>query len=163
MVGFATVHYFKTLADTNKGSLTNRNACAKEHLKNDLKFEMQLAVPAAGALIAYKNPRSANAVASGVGNVAANFVRGLGHLIKNTKIGNKLINIANKIAKNPARAGKFGIFALVAAVISKIIAKYANKMGHINQKYEDAAKIESQTKNVVLDNSKPTNYAEMAL
>ena len=52
--------------------------------------------------------------------------------------------------KNPAKYGAAGVIAAAGLYMLDKLFNYANKQGRIDQKYEDAAKIESSTKNVVL-------------
>ncbi len=144
-------HYGITLMDGSKGSLTNRHQCGVEHVQNDLKTELGLAIPAAAAYAGYKNPEVTNKAAKAIGD-------GIKFIAKKVP---KISEHLNKLTST--KLGKLGLLAAGAVYIVGLIANYANKVGRINQKYEDAAKIESQTKNVVLDNAKKVepNYAEM--
>lgn len=145
-------HYAVTLMDGSKGSLTNRHQCGVEHFKNDLKAELALAIPGAAAIYAgCKTPQVTNKIAKSVGDSIKFVVK-------------KFPKVSDGISKiNPTKLGKWGLLATGALYLVGVIANYANNLGRINQKYEDAAKIESQTKNVVLDDNKKCqqNYAEM--
>lgn len=153
MLTVATAHYLTTLADTKKGSLTNRNQAAKEHFKNDLKFGYTLAIPATAAAIAVASGKTA-AISTKTGSFIAKSSSYLSKLF--TKLGaNNFANgakkVATEISKNPKKYGLIGLAAAGGLFLAKVTAKYCNTQGRIDQKYEDAAKIESQTKNVVLE------------
>ena len=145
--GGVTTHAIMTMVDSKKGSLTNRAQCAKEHIKNDLQTGVQLAVPTAGLIgagyIKTKMPTSkaASVLAKGFSAIG----KGLG------KIANKISpKAAEKIMKNPAKYGAAGVIAATGLYILGKLFNYENTKGRIDQKYEDAAKIEATTKNVVL-------------
>ena len=53
--------------------------------------------------------------------------------------------------KNPTKAGVVGLSIAAGFYAIDTLMTWANKKGKIDQKYEDAAKIESQTKNIVLE------------
>lgn len=129
-----------TLVDGTKGSMTNRLECAKEHFKNNFKNNLVLGATgaAAGVAIATKPSvltKAANMIAKGTSKLVA-------------KLGGT--NIAAKIMKNPTKFGLAGIAAAAGLLVVNQIQKHAYKAGQIDQKYTDAAKIETQTKNVVL-------------
>lgn len=145
--GGVTTHAIMTMVDGKKGSLTNRAQCAKEHLKNDVKTGIQLAVPTAGLIgagyIKSKMPTSKAAT------LITKGFKAIGELFG--KVAKKISpKTAEKIMKNPAKYGAAGVIAAAGLYILDKLLNYANKQGKIDQKYEDAAKIESSTKNVVL-------------
>ena len=151
-----TTHYFVTLTDSKKGSLTNRHEAAKEHFKNDLKCELALALPATAAAGAIISPNTARNIAKTVGTGICKFGRYIAKNLKNTKILSNLKNnkLLMKIVKNPTKLGVLGFAAATVLYLNKVASKYSYNRGKIDQKYEDAAKIESQTKNVVLQATK---------
>lgn len=127
--------------DSSKGSMTNRYQCAKEHFKNNFSAALSgAAIGAAGCagiIVAKKQPKIYLKVADKLG---------------------KLLGKSNTIAKHipdALKRGKVGLavagaIALTGALINAI-ASHSYKSGQIDQKYTDAAKIESQTKNLVLE------------
>lgn len=144
-----TTHAVLTMCDKKKGSMTNRFECAKEHLKNDMKSGLKLAVPAAAvagaAYVKYAKPASKaqQVMTKGLGTIG----KALG------KVTNKVApKFAEKIMKNLAKYGAIGLAVAAGVYALDTISSWSNKKGRIDQKYEDAAKIESQTKNVVLAN-----------
>lgn len=152
MLTVATAHYLTTLADSKKGSLTNRHEAAKEHFKNDLKFGYTLAVPAVAAAVVGASGKGATVTAK-TGSFIAKSCNYMSKLL--SKLGAKNLasgakKIAAEISKNPKKYGVIGLAAAGGLLLAKITAKYCNTQGRIDQKYEDAAKIEGQTKNVVL-------------
>lgn len=152
-LGIATVHYFTTLADPNKGSLTNRHQAGKEHFKNDLKLGASLVVPAAAVGVAAYTGKLGKLVTA-AGRISSAATKATSKLFGKAKIlksaANALEKLAEKGLKNPQKAGIAGLAVLGFLYLMNRSAAYANKAGRIDQKYEDAAKIESQTKNVVL-------------
>ena len=153
--GVVTGHGVATLLDSRKGSLTNRAECAKEHFKNDLSTAVKLGVPAAGvAYVAVKKPGLLTKLATkGAKEVGKLFAK-LGKKLTSTKgfsvIGKGLSKAASFIAKHPVKTGIGGAIAAGAIYLLSTVEKYANKEGRIDQKYEDAAKIEGSTKNIIL-------------
>ncbi len=124
-----------TFVDGTKGSMTNRTQCAKEHLKNNLKLNLQAsALGITGAAVALK-PSIAAKLAKGVGKMAG-------------AVG--LNKMAAAIAKNPKKYGLIGLATAGVMALTSIVQSHAYKAGQIDQKYTDAAAIETQTKNVVL-------------
>ena len=145
-IGVATGHAAAIMLDRSKGSMTNRAQCAKEHFKNDMKTGLKIGTVGAGAVgVAYAakhSPKVAKAVTYGG--------KAIGHIAK--KVGAK--DFATKLLKNPLGQKRLGALAVgiaAGAYVLDTLFNYANKAGRINQKYEDAAKIEGTTKNVVLD------------
>lgn len=154
MLGVAIPHYVQTLTDTNKGSLTNRHQAAKEHFKNDLKFGYSIAIPTAAVTVAaMARPGLITKVATKSGTMAAKVLDKIATILpkKVTSLKDGITKLANTIMKNPKKAGLIGLGIVGVSYLLNRGAKYANKAGRIDQKYEDAAKIESQTKNVVLE------------
>jgi len=128
------------LLDRTKGSMTNRYECSKEHLKNNLSTTAKVAgaytLAGAGAYVAIKQPKMYLKVAKKVGDL----------LGKSKFITKKLPDVLKR--------GKIGLAVAAGTAflvtLGNIIQNHAYKSGQIDQKYTDAAKIESQTKNVVL-------------
>ena len=124
-----------TFVDGTKGSMTNRTQCAKEHFKNNLKYNLQAsALGIAGGVVAFK-PSIATKLATGVSKLAG-------------AVG--LNKMAAAIAKNPKKYGIVGLATAGVIALTSLVQSHAYKAGQIDQKYTDAAAIESQTKNVVL-------------
>lgn len=146
-IGLATGHAAVTMLDASKGSLTNRAQCAKEHFKNDVQTGLKVATMGAGTVgVAYAvkhSPKAAKAAKTG----ATYLGKGIGKLA--TKLGAS--KFGAKILANAPKAGVAAVAIAAGAYVLDALLNHANKAGRINQKYEDAAKIEGTTKNVVLD------------
>lgn len=124
-----------TFVDGTKGSMTNRSQCAKEHFKNNLKYNLPAsALGVAGVAVAFK-PSIATKFATGISKLAS-------------AVG--LNKVATAIAKNPKKFGLLGLGVAGALALTSLVQSHAYRAGQIDQKYTDAAAIESQTKNVVL-------------
>lgn len=149
-IGLATGHAAVTMLDASKGSLINRAQCAKEHFKNDVQTGLKVATVGAGTVgISYAAKHSSK-VAKAVTYGATTIGKAIGHIAK--KLG--ATEFATKLLKNPLGQKRLGIMAVgitAGAYVLDTLLNHANKAGRINQKYEDAAKIEGTTKNVVLD------------
>lgn len=145
-----TLHYLSTLADNKKGSLTNRHQAGVEHFKNDFKTGVLLTAPAIGLVVA-KETGTLGKIAQGAGKVIFKGVELFAKSVQKSKLGKTLLIAAEKIGKNPKKAGAIGLAIAGGLYLSKVISRFSYNSGRIDQKYEDAAKIESQTKNVVLD------------
>ena len=145
-----TMHYLSTLADNKKGSLTNRHQAGVEHFKNDFKTGVLLTVPAIGVVFA-KETGNLGKIAQGAGKGISKGVELFAKAIQKTKIGKRLLMVAEAIGKTPQKAGAIGLLVAGGLYVSKVISKFSYNAGRIDQKYEDSAKIESQTKNVVLE------------
>ncbi len=146
-IGLATGHAGAIMLDRSKGSMTNRAQCAKEHFKNDMKTGLKLwAVGGAGVGTVYAVGNSAKA-AKAVKTGATCLGKALGQLA--TKLGAS--KFGAKILAHAPKAGVTAIAIAAGAYVLDTIVSYANKAGRIDQKYEDSAKIEETTKNVVLD------------
>ncbi len=144
MFGLATVHASSILLDSKKGSFTNRLDCAKETWKNDAKLMLTTVAPtAAVATAAVLKPSILTKAAQYVG-------KGLTKVLG--KLGPKITanGLVQKILKNPTKAGGIGLIAAGALYVIDALTKHSYKAGQIDQKYTDAAAIESQTKRVVL-------------
>lgn len=155
--GVVTGHYVATLLDPKKGSLTNRSQAAVEHFKNDAKFILTTALPTAGVVgLAVYKPKYVKKIAKFIGENGAKAISKLGTVLSKfkyspvKKAATFIKDIAKVAAKHPLKAGLLGLIAAGAIYVVSGIAKFNEKKGRIDQKYEDAAKIESQTKNVVL-------------
>ncbi len=142
----STISYASPVAamvDGTKGSLTNRAECAKEHFKNNLRANLTYGAIGGIAGAAIAMPSTTNKVATKVGNVFGKVLGKMGSKIANSKT-------AQAIIKNPAKAGKLAFLAVGLGYLYSTMQKHAYKAGQIDQKYTDAAAIESQTKRVVL-------------
>lgn len=166
----ATGHVVSTLLDKDKGSMTNRWECAKEHAKNDFtngsKILLTSASVAGLTALAAKGKRIAELDTAlktapkifkpnNMSKVCQAIYKGMGKLGNGIgKVASKLgaKGLAEKIMKNPTKAGLAGIALAAGLYILNKTANYFTQKGRIDQKYEDAAKIESQTKNIVLEN-----------
>lgn len=137
-----------TMVDSTKGSMTNRYQCAKEHLQNNVNYCLKtsaLGVITAGTTIAaVKNKSFVNKLATKIGKLIS---KKPASLPKGT--------VGKVIIPNYAKKGKFALLVAGAAVVggtlAHLISGYYFKKGQIDQKYTDSAKIESQTKNVILE------------
>lgn len=155
MIIYGMGHAMRTMADKNKGSLTNRYQCAQEHFKNDLNLTLKeyAAATAAGGAVFATAAKNGTKAAKFVETV---FTKPVGMLIKTgmsklAKATGASPEVLTKFTKlNPAKLGAAGIFVAAGLSIIGALISHANKRGKIDQKYDDAAKIESQTKNVVL-------------
>lgn len=126
-----------TMVDKSKGSFTNRAECAKEHFKNNLAMNTKVAVLAGGSVLAVAaKPKLVTKVATKIGELLAK------------------VPLFKKVISNPTKAGKIGLVAAVGLSLLHVIQKHTYKAGQIDQKYTDAAKIESQTKNIILEQQK---------
>jgi hypothetical protein len=143
------------MADSTKGSFTNKTQCTKEHIRNDVNAAMKLSVVGSGVAVAALKPKFAEKVAKFIGTAISNVSFEVTNLLGKTKIKNgsfakNLAKISEKISKNATKTGTVGLaIAGIALAVSASI-KHAFKEGQIDQKYTDAAKIESQTKNIIL-------------
>lgn len=130
-----------TMVDKSKGSMTNRYECAKEHFKNNFSANLKglgLGVATgAGIVVAKKQPK-----------VYLSLAKKLGELLGKSKTITKHLPDVMKRGK-VGLAVAAGVALLTAA--THITAKHSYKAGQIDQKYTDAAKIESQTKNIILE------------
>lgn len=162
MLGIGTIHYFATLCDSKKGSMTNRNQCAIEHFKNDVKYGYLAAAPIAAGVAGCKTPQ----ITRNIGNAFGKSIVKIADTVAKLAKSDKVTKYVEKIAKHPTVLGLGALGALGLATTVGALVKHANNKGRIDQKYEDAAKIESQTKNVVLEMEKKfsqPNYAEMCI
>ncbi|MBQ8459128.1 hypothetical protein IJ541_03380 [bacterium] len=141
-----------TLLDSKKGSLTNRAQCAKEHMNNDLNLGLKLSVPAAAGVVAVCKPDLATKLAAKAGNYITYGVKEAVKLFSKGGAKGQIAKAIGYMAKHPTRTGVAGLALTAGLWVLNSIVNHANKNGRINQKYEDAARIESQTKNVVLEN-----------
>jgi len=150
-MGVASGRAVTTLFDKKKGSFTNRTECAAEHMKNDTNFALKTAVVGgAAAYTAIKKPKFVLNIAKELGSAVGKFADKLSNTKIAKHIAPALQKIAEKVGKNPTKAGVIGMVALAGLYLLNTVEKHDYKQGRIDQKYEDAAKIESQTKNVVL-------------
>lgn len=131
------------MVDGSKGSMTNRAECATEHFKNNVKGTLFAGAVAATTV-------GVTTAASKKPLLLAKMIRPIGKGI--AKIANKLnlTNVATAAKKHPVVAGAIALGTVAAAAINLVEKSFVYKAGQIDQKYTDAAKIESQTKNVVL-------------
>lgn len=142
----STINYASPVAamvDGTKGSFTNRAECAKEHFKNNFKANLNYGLIGATAGTAIAFPKATNKIATKVGTAFGKVLGKMGSKIANSKI-------AQSIIKNPAKAGKLAFVAVGLGYLMNTIQQHAYKAGQIDQKYTDAAAIETQTKRIVL-------------
>jgi hypothetical protein len=146
-----------TMADSTKGSVTNKTQCTKEHIKNDAKTLLTIGVPAAAVGVAMvKKPDIGEKLALYAGKTMAKVYSGAAKLLgktklKNTKVLNTLITMGENTAKNAKKAGHIGLTAAGIAFVGTTLIKHAFKEGQIDQKYTDSAKIEAKSKNIILE------------
>ena len=148
-----------TMFDSTKGSMTNRYQCAKEHFKNNLEYGLKGAcLGAATAGVSYaaiKNPTKVNNLAAKIGkfftkNKLTKLPKGAIEKRIDPKIVDKLLKPS--YLKKGKAALLLGGIALFGGALVHLIAKSSYKSGQIDQKYKKKKKIESQTKNVILEN-----------
>lgn len=128
-----------TMVDPSKGSMTNRYECAKEHFKNNLKLVVPTTVTGAALGVAIASPKTAVKVGSKIGTTVAKGFKAIGAR-----------GLAAKILKNHKKFGLVGLAVAGGLWFVNSLQKHAYKSGQIDQKYTDAAAIESHTKNIVL-------------
>ena len=143
-----------SLVGSDKGDLSNRAKCAGAQLKNNIATLAQDTVviggAAGGIALAAKNKKFANIIANGVRKVA-NFFKPLGKQIKKTTMSIPFKRALVKF-KNLPGASKIaigGIATLGMAALSFIGCKHIYKMGQIDQKYTDKAKLEQHNKDIL--------------
>lgn len=134
-----------SLVAKDKGDVSNRTKCAGAQLVNNAKTLGQTALVGGGVYAAArtfaKHPNS-KAVKTGA------------------KIFDKIINVTklpksnkfvDKLLKMPGKAKALAIIALPALLaVDYIRSKHLYKMGQIDQKYTDQAKIEENSKEKIL-------------
>ncbi len=126
-----------SLFDSDKGSMSNRTECAKEHLKNDAGFLAKTGLVGGAAYIVSKNRNVFRPLVSGLGKTAAALLK------KASKYMPKLEGLANKILKNPTKAGVAGLVGGCAIYLVNELFKNIFKSGQIDQKYNDKAEQEA--------------------
>lgn len=137
------------LFDSKKGSLTNRKECAMEHIKNDFNFMAKAGTVIGGSALAVNlAPKTTSKILGTVGKGIRKVVEFIGKKAKSPKVA----NMVNYMAKHPVRAGAAGLALAGGLYLFNSLFKNVMETGKIDQKYDDAAKIESQTKNIVLQN-----------
>ncbi len=129
-----------TMFDSTKGSMTNRFECAKEHFKNNLSLIPATTITGAAAGVAIAAPKFATKVGAKATGLVAKALKAVGAK-----------GWAAKLMKNPGKYGLIGLGVAAGLWLVNSIQKHAYKSGQIDQKYTDAAAIESTTKNIVLD------------
>lgn len=126
-----------SMVTSDKGDFSNRTKCAGAQLKNSLTAGLtSVAVGvAAGTGIRYaaKNPRRLVKIAQAFDKIAKKI---LPKDVNLKKIGNK-----SKVA--------MAIGLPLMAISSFISSRYLYKMGQIDQKYTDKAKVEKHQKDVL--------------
>lgn len=146
-----------TLFDKDKGSMTNRVECAKEHLKNDANLVAKLGLTGGLGYVISKNPKIFKPVVTTLGKGLMSIPKAILKLLKSPKA----TSLAEKLAKlNPTKVGIGGLVVAGGVYVAKALYKNILNKGKIEQKYDDAAKIESQTKNIVLDDKVDDIYSE---
>jgi hypothetical protein len=163
MIQPMTIRTATTFADPTKGSFTNKTQCAKEHIKNDMSAALALSVPTAVAVGAVVKPNLTKKAAKYVGSAFSNATNTLAkwlnktETLKDGKIVKTLGRIGDFAAKHAKAAGIVGMVAVGAGVVANILINHAFKEGQIDQKYTDAAKIESRSKNIILEQEASLN------
>ena len=127
----------RSLFDSDKGSMTNRTECAKEHLKNDAGFLAKTGLVGGAAYIVSKNKNVFKPLISGLGKTAGKLLE------KASKYMPKLGGLADKILKNPTKAGVAGLVGGGAIYLVNELFKNIFKSGQIDQKYNDKAEQEA--------------------
>lgn len=134
-----------SLVAKDKGDASNRTKCAGAQLVNNVKTMGQAAL-----------------VGGGVYGAARTFTKHPNSKVVQTgaKIFDKIINVTklpksnkfiDKLLKMPGKAKAFVLIALPALLaVDYIRSKHLYKMGQIDQKYTDQAKIEENTKKNIL-------------
>lgn len=147
VTGVVTAHAAQKLV-TTKGSVNNRVNCAAEHVKNDVRTGLPLAL-AGGAvgIVTYKRPDLLTKTATALGKTVGSFGKLLANKVFKKGFGTGLLN---KIIANPTKAGAAGLIAAGGLWVINKLCKGSYNAGQIDQKYADAAKLEG-TKNVILD------------
>lgn len=132
-----------TMFDSSKGSITNRYDCAKEHFKNNFKTTAEVALVAGGAgLLAAKKPKVVIVAGTKIASACGKFIS------KSPKALDLFRKAASKF--RGVKLNRLGLLVAAGAALG-IILKGVFKSGQIDQKYTDSAKIESETKNIVLE------------
>ncbi len=138
-----------TLTDRTKGSFNNRVNCAAEHIKNDIKTGLPIAgVATAAGIIAYKKPGIAVKAAKSLGELIGKAGKFVAEKITKGGFGT---GILNKILKNPTKAGAIGLITAGGLWVLNKLFKHSYNAGQIDQKYTDAAILEGQSKNIILE------------
>jgi hypothetical protein len=145
-----------TMADSTKGSFTNRTQCTKEHIKNDCKTTLKLSLVSGGVAAAAIKPNITEKVATYTGKRIAKLYSGAAKLLGMTKFKNgSLVETLTKVSefttKNAKKVGLIGLAATGVALVASALVKHAYKEGQIDQKYTDSAKIEARSKNIILE------------
>jgi len=155
VVGLTSAHVIRTLLDPNKGSMTNRIDCAKEHAKNDVVNGSKIllaggAVAGTAALVHAGKSGTSTAVAGKAATYVTKAMTYVGNGMAKIATKLKATGLAEKLAKHPTKAGLAALAVAGGVYILDRAIDFFTTKGRIDQKYEDAAAIESSTKNVVL-------------
>lgn len=128
----------------DKGDIQNRISCSVAQTKNNLKTAAQDVVviggTVAGMAAVAKSKSAQNVIAKGVG-VAAKAFKPVVKMLKTTKFGNAMKDIATKIkGLSPRAKGAAAVVGLLGAcILGHINRNNAYKAGQIDQKYTDRA------------------------
>lgn len=134
-----------SLVATDKGDVSNRTKCAGAQIVNNAKTMGQAALVGGGLYAAARTFKKAPN--SKVVHAGAKVFNKIIDVIKLPK-SNRFVD---KLLKMPNSAKAFGLVALPALMLLNYIgAKHLYKMGQIDQKYTDQAKIEENTKKNIL-------------
>ena len=137
------------LTDKSKGSLNNRLNCAGEHIKNNLRTGLPIAAAtAAGTVVALTKPTLATKIATTVGKGIGSIGKFLADKVFKGGLGT---GVLKKVLANPTKAGAIGIAAAGGMWVLNKLLKHSYTAGQIDQKYTDAAILEAQSKNIVLE------------
>lgn len=146
VTGITTAHATQKVI-TTKGSVNNRINCAAEHIKNDIKTSMPIALAGgATAIVACKKPTYITKLATLTGKAMGKVGKFLAEKVFKKGLGTGLLN---KLIANPTKAGAVGLAVAGGLWVINKLCNGSYNAGKIDQKYADAAKLE-ETKNVVL-------------
>ena len=124
-----------------KGDIANRIQCAAEQTKNAAVTGIQ-----AGAVIGATT--ALGYIAKKCPKVAEFLGKGIGKALEWLPVKNKIISaVKNASPKTKVAAA---ILAPAAALLSYVLGKGIYQTGQIDQKYTDAAKVESREKGYLL-------------
>lgn len=124
----------------DKGDLSNRTKCAKDQVKNNL-FTSAQTLAVGGST--YGVAKFVGSNPARISKVAKTFDKIVGKLPQNNTLVQKLLKLPGK-----AKAAAIIILPAVLAV-DYIVRKHSYKMGQIDQKYTDQAKIEEHSKDML--------------
>ena len=138
----------------DKGGFVNKTKCAGEQLKNNVSFALQAGLAGAGtvatAKVVAKNAKLTSKIAKAFDAVVKKLAPVTKHNIELVGESGKIFKtfelsrgkLAEKLLNLPGKAKAIGIIAAAGlTLLSYIGCKGIYKMGQIDQKYTDRAKI----------------------